>query len=114
MPEFSWLNFSTSGETLVALSILCLCDFLWFWRKRYSQALHAVQTEAENIRLIKRWMNYWVILVSLAECEALFGLALRLGGKRLQQALPFYLVALLLMLRLWPRKFLSSTGAAVR
>lgn len=113
-PDLSWLHFLTSGKTLIALSILCLFNFLLFWHKRYSQALHAVQTEPENIRLIKRWMNYWVILVCLAESEALFGLALRLGGKRLQQALPLYLVALLLMLCLWPRKFWSSTGAGVR
>lgn len=110
MPGFSWLTFSNAGRTFIILSIFDLWSLLWFWGKRFSPALKAVRSQPENTRMVSRWMTCWIILVCLAETEALFGVALQMGSKSLKQSLPLYLVAFFLMLCLWPRQFWSSTG----
>ena len=114
VPGYSWLNFSFAGKTFIVLSILDFCCFLWAWRKLYSPALDAIQKRPENIDAVRRWMTTWIILICIAECEALFALACRLGGKTLQQSLPFYLVGLLLTLWLWPREVWSSAKIAMQ
>jgi hypothetical protein len=55
------------------------------------------------------WVGGGIVLISIAQCEALFGLALREDGKTLEQTLPFYLAGFLLTLWLWPRKVWLAT-----
>jgi hypothetical protein len=114
MPGLSWLNFSRAGETFVILGVLDLLYFSWSKRKRYSPALEGIQSQPENIRTVRRWMNSWIVLVCIAQSEALFGLVFRMGDKTLQQSLPFYVVGFLLTLWLWPRQVWSSTSNAAQ
>jgi hypothetical protein len=114
MPGFSWLTFPNAGKTFVTLAVLNFLYFLWAWRKLYSRALEVIQIQPENIHAVRRWMNAWIILMCLAESETLFGLAFRMGGKTLQQSLPFYMVGSILTLWLWPRQVWSSTKTAIQ
>jgi len=114
MPGLSWLNFPRAGATFVILGVLSLLDFSWSKTKRYSPALEVIQSQPEDIRTVRRWMNSWIVLICIAQSEALFGLAFRMGGKTLQQSLPFYVVGVLLTLWLWPRRVWSSTRIAAK
>jgi hypothetical protein len=96
------------------LAVFSLLSFLWARRKLYSPALEAMQSQPENNVAVRRWMFSWIISICIAECESLFGLAFRMGGKTLQQSAPFYAAGLLLTLWLWPRQFWSSTKMAAQ
>ena len=112
MPGFSWLRFKNAKETFETLAVLDFLYFFWAWRRLYCPALEAVQSQPENIRAVTRWMGSWMIVLTIAETETLFGLASQLGGQTLQQSSPFYVVGSLLTLWLWPRQFWPSANAA--
>jgi hypothetical protein len=104
MAGISWLTFSNGGKSFILLSALGLLSFVLFRKKRYSAALEFAKQQPENIHAVRGWMNSWIVLLSIAESEALFGLCFRMGNKTLQQSLPFYAVGFLLTLSLWPRR----------
>lgn len=101
--SISWLNFSHAGTLCAILAICNLYSFSWFRTKRYDPALRAIQSQPENIQTVRFWVNRWIVLLCVAESEALFGFAFQMGGKTLQESLPFYAVGFLLVLWLWPR-----------
>ena len=107
IPGFSWLAFPHAGKTFVILGVYCILSFFWIWRKRYSPALRAIRSQPEDVQAVRRWMGFWTILICIANAEILFGFALRMGGKTLQQSLPFYVPGSLLILWLWPRQVWS-------
>jgi hypothetical protein len=114
MPGFSWLTFRNAGKTFVILAVLNLLSFTWAFRKRYIPARAVLRSKPEDIRAVKRWTTYWLILLCNANSLILFGLAFRLGDKTLWQSLPFYVVGSLLILSLWPRQVWSSTATTVK
>jgi Na+/melibiose symporter-like transporter len=113
-PRLSWLGFNHAATVFGALGILNLLEVFYFVKRRYRSHAHAMRNRPEDSLALRRWTGSWNILVCLALSEALFGLALRMGGKTLQQALPFYVVALVLILGLWPRPIWLSPQQAVR
>jgi hypothetical protein len=112
--RFSWLNFPNAGKVFILLGALTLLSFTWALRKRYSPALGAVLTEPDNIVVVRRWMNFWTMVLCNANALVVIGLAFRMGGKTLRQTLPFYVVGSILILSLWPRKPRASTKIAAR
>jgi hypothetical protein len=110
----SWFSFHHSGKIFAALAALNLVSFAWCLWKRYSPALQALQSEPENVRAVKRWATMWMILLCSADSIAFFGVAFRMGGKTLEQTLPFYVVGSILTLWLWPRRFWSSARTSVQ
>ena len=108
MSGFTWLNFHNAGKTFVVLAFLDLLSFSLIRWKTYSPAFALVQEQTENGNAIRGWMTSWIILLCLAESEALFGLAFRMGDKTLAKSLPFYALGILLTLWLWPREFWPS------
>jgi hypothetical protein len=106
---FSWLAVSSAGKTIVILAMFYTLSFLFIWRKRYIPALIAVRNQPEDMHAVRRWTSYWTILLCAANSGALFGFAFRVGGKTLQQSLPFYVTGFLLILWLWPRQVWSSS-----
>ena len=114
VPGSSWLAFDHAGKTFGILSVLDLLYFFWARRKFYRPAVELIRNQPEDIHGVRRWMVSWVMLLSAAEFEILFGLASRLGGKTLQQSLPFYVIGSLLILSLWPRQVWSSTKIAAQ
>jgi hypothetical protein len=104
MPGISWLDFPRAGKTFVTLGILSLLLALWFWRNRYSPALRLVRSQPQDVGSFRRWMATWIVLLSLGSSEAVFGLAFRMGHKTLDQCLPFYAFAAVLILYVWPRQ----------
>lgn len=114
MPGFLWLSFPNAGRTFVILAALNLFSFSWVLRKRYFPDAAVVRTEPETMRAVRRWMTSWTILICNANSVVLIGLAFRMGGKTLQQSLPFYVIGALLILSLWPRQIWSSTRMAAQ
>ncbi|MHB8412484.1 MAG: hypothetical protein ACYDDI_11145 [Candidatus Acidiferrales bacterium] len=101
-PGIKWLNFQNTGKIFVILAVLNLVSFLWFRKKRYRAARDLAKEQPENTHAVRSWMNSWIILLSIADSEAVFGVCFRMGNKTLQQTLPFYAIGLLLTLSLWP------------
>jgi hypothetical protein len=108
MPGFSWLAFPNAGKTFFILAVFYILSFFWVRGKRYSPALEAIRSQPEDIHAVRRWMSSWTMLVCMANAQTLFGFAFRMGGKTLQQSLPFYVLGFLLTLWLWPRQVWSS------
>jgi hypothetical protein len=108
MPGFSWLAFPNAGKIFVILAVFYILSFFLFWRNRYSPALGAIRSQPEDVHAVRRWMSSWTVLLCMANAETLFGFALRMGGKTLQQCLPFYVLGSFLILWLWPRQVWSS------
>ena len=108
------VNFHNAGKTFVVLAFLdLLLFFLPIRWKTYSPAFALVQEQPENVNAIRGWGGHtWIIFLCLAESEALFGLAFRMGDKTLAQSLPFYALGILLTLWLWPREFWPSAPSA--
>jgi hypothetical protein len=109
MPRLAWFSFANAASVYIVLSVFNLYYFFQVRKRLYSPALKALQDEPDNIQAVRRWMGGGIVLISIAQCEALFGLALREDGKTLEQTLPFYLVGFLLTLWLWPRKVWLAT-----
>jgi len=107
MPGLSWLSFPNAGKAFVILAVLNLLSFSWALRKRYSPALANLRSQPEKIQAVKRWTTYWIILLCSANSITVIGLAFRMGGKTLQQTLPFYVVGSVLTFSLWPRQVRS-------
>ncbi|MGH9737238.1 MAG: hypothetical protein ACRD4X_01450 [Candidatus Acidiferrales bacterium] len=103
MIAVSWLSFPNAGTIFIMLGIVDCVSFFLRFRKRYAPALDLARRQPEDIRSVRRWMSSWITLICIAQSEALLGLAFRLGHKTLEQALPFYVLAGLLTLWLWPR-----------
>lgn len=104
LPAFGWLNFQNVGKIFVILAVLNLISFFFYRKKRYRAALQLAKEQAQSLPVVRRWMNYWIILLCIAESEAILGVCFRMGNKTLQQALPFYAVGFVLILSLWPRR----------
>lgn len=106
---FSWLNIRNAGPIFGILGISDLFSFAWIRVGRYSRALEATKEHAEDIHTVRRWKAVWTVLLCMTEAEALFGVCLEVGKHALRPALPFYVLASLLLLTLWPRQVWSST-----
>ena len=98
-PGIKWLNFENAGKIFVIPAVLNLISFFSFRKRRYRAALALAKEQPESIHAVIGWMHYWIILLCIAESEALLGVCFRMGNKTLQQTLPFYAVGLLLLLR---------------
>ena len=112
--NFSFLNFRNEG---IVLSILGILDLLYFGAIRlglFARALKAAQEHPEDMRAVRRYTVAWTILLSIAEAEALFGVCVQMARHKIQPALPFYGLAFLLILSLWPRQIRSQDMAASR
>jgi hypothetical protein len=104
---------STASMTLFAApAALDFLSFLWFRFKRYVPALRELRSRLNDVGTIRRYMTYWIILVAMAEAEALFGLACWMVNGKFMPCLPFFVLGSLLLLWLWPRQVLSSAEAA--
>ena len=112
MPGFEWLNFRHAGKTFVTAAVLDVLLFFWYRTKRYRAAVDLAKAHPEDFRAVRRWMTHWMILLCIAESEAVYGICLRMGNKTLQQSLPLYGVGFLLTLSLWPRPTWASTRIA--
>jgi hypothetical protein len=102
-PGFRWLRFAYAFEVFSALAILNIL-YIVLMRRKLFPASQSLASQPDDPRAIRRWYGSQVILLASAECLPLFGLALRLGGETLNQALPFYVAGGLLLLLLWPRQ----------
>lgn len=114
MTNFTWLNFRNARTIFDVLGILDLLYFAWIRISWFPRAVEAAQKHSEDIRAVRRWMVVWTILVSIAESEALFGVCLQTGNEALKPALPFYVLASLLLLTLWPRQIWSPRIIATK
>lgn len=101
--------FAMPGKIFVIAAVLNLLCFFWFRTKRYRAAVDLAKAHPEDFRAVKRWMNYWVVLLSVADSEAVLAFCFRMGNKTLQESLPLYGVGFLLTLSLWPRPIWAST-----
>jgi F0F1-type ATP synthase membrane subunit c/vacuolar-type H+-ATPase subunit K len=81
-------------------------------RRIVTPAIERLRVESEDPRALNRWRSGSLISFVLVECVALYGFVLRVLGASRPQTLPFYLVAILLMLIWTPR--LDSAPSAPR
>ena len=103
-PGFHWLRFAYAFEAFAALAILNILYIALMYRKLSLPALQGLVRQPDDPSAIRRWYASQVVLLASAECLPLFGLALRLGGNTLSQALPFYFGGAILLLLLFPRQ----------
>jgi hypothetical protein len=78
--------------------------------KFVAPSVEALRLRPENGKALKSWQAGSLISLALAESVGLCGVALRAGGVPLEQALPFYLAAIVLMMIWRPRLDLSSAS----
>jgi hypothetical protein len=81
-------------------------------RQMIQPAIESLRLQAEDVRALNRWRLGTLISFVLVECVALCGFVLRVLGAPRPRALPFYLLAILLMLAWTPR--LASAPSAPR
>jgi hypothetical protein len=110
--SFAWLNFPKAETIFYILGVLYLISFIGFRMRRYPRALEAAQEHSDNMQAVRRWSTVWMILISNGEAEAVIGVCLQMKNGRLTPALPFYVLAFLLTLSLWPRPIWSSEAEA--
>jgi hypothetical protein len=72
-------------------------------RRIVTPAIERLRVESEDPRALNRWRMGTMISFVLVECVALYGFVLRVLGASRSQTLPFYIVAILLMLIWTPR-----------
>jgi hypothetical protein len=92
-----WLSY------LILVLIVCGIAF-YFQIKRVRPAAQTLQTQPDNAPALVRWRAGNIVSFVLAESVMLYGFALRFMGATLQQSLPFYVVAIALMLVWWPQR----------
>lgn len=112
--SFSFLNFRNEGIVFSVLGILDLLSFIRVRMHLYPRALKALQERPEDVRTVKRWNTLWTALLCIAETEAVFGVCVQMAHHKVQPALPFYGLAFLLILFLWPRQIRSQDIPATR
>src|SRR5580704_6240864 len=95
-PRLTWFSFANAGKVYIAMAVFNVYYVFSTWKRLYVPAVSALQNQPDNMRAVRRWMSGGIVLISMVQCQALFGLALREDGKTLEQALPFYLAACLL------------------
>lgn len=99
-----WLHFRNAVEIFSILSALDLISFVWFWKKRHPRAVETLRSNPDDVHAIRRWVASVTILLALVESHAVFGAILGLGGTTLEESSPFFIVTVILMLLIWPRK----------
>jgi len=68
------------------------------------RAVAALATEPADVLNLKQWMTGYVATYALCETLALFGLIQRFLGASLQQGIPYFLGAFILLAFFWPRR----------
>jgi hypothetical protein len=91
------------GIILIALAVR---------RRMVKPAIDKLRLETEDVRAANLWRTGSLISFVLIECVALCGFVLRVKGATRSQTLPFYLLAIFLMLIWTPR--LGSVSPAAR
>lgn len=92
-----WLALLANGLMVVGIA-------LFFRFKMLQPAAETLRAKPDDQAALARWINGNILSSVLAETIALFGFALRFIGGTHSQALPFYVVAIALMLVWWPRR----------
>ena len=110
---FAWLNVRRTA-IFDGLGILDLLSFAWIRIRRFAPALRTTQEHSEDISVVRHWLAVSTALLTIAEAEAVFGTLLQIGHNALKPAAPFYALASLLLLTLWPRRIWSSEATATR
>jgi hypothetical protein len=73
-------------------------------RSRYPLTAEEVALETDEAARARKWMTIQIASYAIATSVALYGVALRAIGASLTEAIPFYVVALVLLVSWWPRK----------
>lgn len=63
-----------------------------------------IASQEEASSAVRKWLTVQIMSYAIAISVALYGVALRFLGVSLAKTVPFYAVALLLLLGWWPRK----------
>jgi hypothetical protein len=95
---------TTIGYLLVAVAILNIWSAFSWRRRRLQDASQILMSRPNDASAIKRWHATTVVLLSECESLAVWGVLMRVwGGGALQQAVPFYACAIILLLMFTPR-----------
>lgn len=73
-------------------------------RNRKLPAREEIALQEDASRAVGKWLTVQVVSYTIATSVALYGVVLRFLGAPLTKIVPFYAVALLLVLFWWPRK----------
>lgn len=97
---------------VTGLALWSVFEAFRFRRLWVTPSLRLLVSDASNARALRKWEVGQIIALSNAEAVAIYGLVVRtvLHGT-LSEALPFYVVALLLLLVLTPRS--SGQGSLI-
>jgi hypothetical protein len=96
-----------TGMTILAIIMIVVA--LSVRRRMVSPAKEKLEVEAGDVSALNRWRTGSLISLVFVESVALYGFVLRVMGGTRSQALPFYLVAILIMLLWTPRLDVASS-----
>lgn len=89
---------------LIALAGALLMAIGALRQRMISPAQEVLRSQPEDAQALARWRAGTIVTFALVEAGALYGLVLRLLGATLQQALPFYAAAAVLLVVFTPRR----------
>ena len=89
----------------VAICFVCVAEIgiALVIRSRYPVTTEDVALQTDESARIRKWMTIQIASYAIATSVALYGVALRAIGTSLAEAIPFYVVALVLLVSWWPR-----------
>ncbi|MGA8220819.1 MAG: hypothetical protein WB780_04130 [Candidatus Acidiferrales bacterium] len=90
--------------SILAVSLIVCGIAFYFQFKRVRPAAERLQVQPDDASALVRWRAGNIVSFVLVEAVMLYGFALRFLGGTLQQSLPFYVVAIALMLMWWPQR----------
>lgn len=68
------------------------------------RAGESLATQPDDVLSLKHWMSGFIATYALCEMLAFFGLLQRLLGGSVQQSVPYFLGAVILLIFFWPRQ----------
>lgn len=98
-----------TGMTILAIVMIVVA--LSVRGRMVSPAKEKLEVEAGDVSALNRWRTGSLISLVFVESVALYGFVLRVMGGTRSQVLPFYLVAILIMLLWTPRLDVASSGS---
>ncbi len=90
---------------VLCFQIVLIVVIAFFFRRRFvSASVETLRTDPNNATALGRWRTGQIMSYAFAESVVLFGLVVRFTGATRMQAVPFYVVGILMLLVFYPQE----------
>jgi hypothetical protein len=87
-----------------AVSLLIIGVAIYFRRTKLEPAVESLQSNPSDAKALQQWRIGGILTATLLDAVALFGFTLRFLGAGPKASVPFYIVAIGMMLLWWPQR----------